>query len=170
MPAAIVAAKWVPATPPRADPGRIEATASCIRPTIAGSSPQSARRPSTWISIRPKAASDGSVVAAIPGLKAASRSRAASSAAASAAGSGSRKTASGESRWALPSGMPRRIPISAAAGLRSRTTPEVQGWPPRTIGPRGKGVECARSQRARVRRSGRWGQRRWRSLIVQDPW
>ena len=58
-----------------------------------------------------------------------------------ASGARSRKVASGASRWALPSGIPRRTPRARASGSASTTVPSVQGWPPRTIGPGGHEAE-----------------------------
>jgi hypothetical protein len=153
--AATVAANRVPAIPGRGAPGRIGARAATRRPTSSGSPPHSRSRPSTWTSSRPNAGSAWSVVPASPGLNRASASKAASTAAASASGSGSRKAASGASRWALPSGIPRRTPSARAAGSASMTVPSVQGCPPRTTG-RSVGKES--EWRALASRSGRWGQ------------
>jgi hypothetical protein len=125
--AAIVAAKRVPAMPGRGEPGRIEPSAATSRPTSSGSVPHNRPRPSTWISSSPNAGSVGSVDPASPGLNRASLSKAVSTAAVSASSSGSRKAASGASRWALPSGIPRRMPSARAAGSASRTVPSVQG-------------------------------------------
>ena len=66
------------------------------------------------ISNSPNAASIGSPLPARLGLNAPSASNAASAAARSASGSGSMKVASGTSRWALPSGMPRRTPSGSS--------------------------------------------------------
>ena len=63
----------------------------------------------------------------------------------SASGSGSRKVASGTSRCALPSGIPRRTPSARASGLASMTGPGHHGRPPRMSGPAGKGSEVAPS-------------------------
>ena len=130
-------------------------SASTSRPTSSGSLPHSRSSPSTWTSSSPNAGSAWSVVPASPGLNRASVSKAASTAAASASGSGSRKAASGASRWALPSGIPRRTPSARAAGSASITVPSVHGWPPRTTG---RSVGNESEWRARASRSGRWGQ------------
>ena len=59
-------------------------------------------------------------------------------------------------------------PHLGRGGVAVEDDARVQGWPPRTIGPRGKGVE---SQSAGAREAERqMGPERWRSLIVQDPW
>ena len=83
----------------------------------------------------------------------------------SASGSGSMKVASGTSRWALPSGIPRRTPSARASGLASTTGPGSHGRPPRMSGPVGKGSQA----RARASSSGRWGRWRWSSRIVVGP-
>src|SRR4051812_20391590 len=109
-------------------------SASTSRPTSTSSGPHSRSSPSTWSSISPNAGSPGSVVPARPGLNRPSVSKASSTARLSSSISGSRKTASGASRCALPSGIPRRTPSARAAGSASITIPSVQGWPPRTTG------------------------------------
>ena len=154
----------MPAIPARGGPGRTGASAAVIRATSASSIPHRRVSPSTWTAIRPNAGSATSLVAAIPGLKPASRSQAASRASRSASGARSRKVASGASRWALPSGIPRRTPSARASGSASTTVPSVQGCPPRTIGPGGHEPEVPSgdgvSILARARRRGRWGQSR----------
>ena len=155
LPAATVAVNRVPAMPGPGDPGRAPARTVTSRATISGSEPHRRSSPSTWISSRPKAGSAWSATPARPGLKRARASNAASTLAASSSGSGSRNAASGASRWALPSGIPRRTPSARAAGSASITVPSVHGWPPRTTG-RSVGKES--EWRALASRSGRWGQ------------
>ncbi len=158
--AAIVAAKRVPAIPARISPcmppaGPVSArpSAETSRPMRIGSGPQSGSRPSIWTSNSPKPGSLASALPATPGLNAASASKAASTIARSASGSGSMKIASGTSRWALPSGIPRRTPRARASGSASTTGPGSHGRPPRMSGPGGKGSEA----RARASSSGRCG-------------
>ncbi len=75
------------------------------------------------------------------------------------------KVASGTSRWALPSGIPRRTPSARASGFASMTGPGSHGRPPRTSGPGGKGSKA----RARASSRGRCGRWRWRSRIAVGP-
>ena len=157
--------------PIRGAPGRTGPRAAPSRSTRTGSGPHSRSRPSIWTSSSPKAGSAGSVAPAIPGLNVASAPSARSTAAVSAARSGSRNVASGASRWADPRAIPRRTPSSRAAGLASSTTPSVQGCPPRTSGPVGNEPELRSAvARARASRSGRCGQKRWRSRTIVGPW
>ena len=65
-PAAVVAAKRVPATPIRGGPGRTGPSADAIRSARTGSGPQSRSSPSAWTSSRPNAGSYGSVAAGDP--------------------------------------------------------------------------------------------------------
>ena len=66
-------------------------------------------------------------------------------------GSGSTKIASGASRCALPSGIPRRTPSARASRFASMTVPGSHGRPPRTSGPVGKGSEARAAASARGR-------------------
>ena len=91
-----------------------------------------------------------------PRAESASVSKAASMAARSASGSGSTKVASGTSRWALPSGIPRRTPSARASWFASTTGPGSHGRPPRTSGPVGKDRESLEA-RARASSRGRCG-------------
>jgi hypothetical protein len=73
------------------------------------------------------------------------------------------KVASGTSRCALPSGIPRRTPSARALGSASMTDPGLQGRPPSTSGPRSwKGSE----RRASARWRGRCGRNRCNRRIV----
>src|SRR6185503_8036369 len=161
--AATVAAKRVPAIPARGLPASDASSAVAIRSTMAGSGPHRPSSPSTWASSRPNPTSTGSEVPATAGLNAVRRSKATSRSARSASSSASRKVASGASRCADPSGIPRRTPSALAAGSASRTLPFDQGLPPRITGPAGHEPEGRRRLAKSRRRCGRW---RWRSRIV----